>query len=97
MFTKSPAVDFTSLGLITDQPAHKLPPGAWSESLNVRAKDGSVQGVYAFADNVVLHNSNAVIRDGDLIAITQYTPAGTNFLVLAYIVKGTDNFCHTVT
>ena len=97
MFTKSPAVDFASRGLITDQPKHKLPPGAWSESLNIRAKDSSVQGVYAFTDDVVLHNSDAVIRDGDLIAITQFTPAGTNYLVLAYIVKGTDNFCHVVT
>ena len=97
MFTKSPAVDFASLGLITDQPKHKLPPGAWSESLNIRAKDGSVQGVYAFADDVVLHNSDSVISGGDLIAITQFTPAGTNYLVLAYIVKGTDNFCHVVT
>tara|TARA_R110002012_G_scaffold95887_1_gene231447 strand:- start:1391 stop:2941 length:1551 start_codon:yes stop_codon:yes gene_type:complete len=97
MFTKSPAIDFASLGLIADLPKHKLPPGAWSESLNIRAKDGSVQGVYAFADDVILHNSNAVIANGDLIAITQFTPAGTNYLVLAYIVKGTDNFCHVVT
>ena len=53
MFTKSPAVDFASIGLIKDQPAHNLAPGAWSDSLNIRAKDGSVQGVYAFADDVV--------------------------------------------
>lgn len=97
MFNKSPAVDFSSLGLITDQPAHKLPPGAWSDSLNIRAKDGSVQGVLAFTDGVVLHDSDAVISGGDLIAITQYTPAGTDYLVLAYIVNGTDSFCHVVT
>ena len=97
MFNQSPAVDFASLGLITDQPAHKLLPGAWSDSLNIRAKDSSVQGVLSFADGVILHDSDAIISGGSLIAITQYTPAGTNYLVLAYIVDGTDGFCHVVT
>lgn len=97
MFTKSPAVDFASIGLIKDQPAHNLAPGAWSDSLNIRAKDGSVQGVYAFADDVALHDSDAVISGGSLVALTQFTPAGTNYLVLAYIVDGTDGFCHVVT
>lgn len=97
MFTKSPEIDFSSIGLITDQPAHKLQPGAWSDSLNVRSKDGSVQGVLDFTDSIVLHDSDAVISGGDLIAITQYTPAGTDYLVLAYIVDGTDSFCHVVT
>jgi len=89
MFTKSPAVDFTSLGLITDQPAHKLLPGAWSESLNIRAKDGSVQGVYAFADDIALWHadSDPDIRNGEAKAICQFTPAGGSDLIIAYIVK----------
>ena len=96
MFTKSPAVDFAAIGLIKDQPAHNLAPGAWSDSLNIRAKDGSVQGVYKFDDDMILHNSDPNIFNGSLIAITQFTPAGKDFLVLAYIVKGADLNCHTV-
>ena len=87
MFTKSPAVDFTSLGLITDQPAHKLPPGAWSESLNIRAKDGSVQGVYAFADDMALWHAAGDIANGEVKAVCQFTPAGGDYLMIAYIVK----------
>ncbi len=96
-FNKSPAINFASIGLVTDTPAHNLAPGAWSDSLNVRPKDGSVQGVLAFTDSVILHDTDAIISGGDLISITQYTPAGTNYLVLAYIVDGTDGFCHVVT
>lgn len=97
MFNKSPEIDFSSTGLITDVPAHKLRPGTWSESLNVRAKDSSVQGVFDFNDSVILHDSDAVISAGNLVAITQFTPAGSSNLVLAYIVDGTDGFCHVVT
>jgi len=97
MFTKSPEIDFSKIGLITDVPAHKLPPGAWSDSLNIRAKDNSVQGVLSFSDDVVLHDTDSVISGGNVVAITQYTPAGTDYLVIAYIVDGTDGFCHVVT
>ena len=44
-FQITPEVDFSSVGLITDVPAHALPQGAWSDCLNLRVKDGSVQGL----------------------------------------------------
>jgi len=90
-------LDFASVGLITDVPSHSLPLGSWNNSNNLRCKDGSVQGVNIFEDNVLLHDSDAIIADGEAVAITQFTPAGYNYLVIAYIVKGTDSFGHVVT
>ena len=97
-FQTSPEIDFSSVGLITDVPAHAVPAGGWSNCMDVRCKDGSVQGVNSFIDydnsgSVVLFPSatNAIIAGGKCIAITQFTPAGGDFLILAYIVKGTDD------
>ena len=96
-FQTTPEIDFSATGLVTDVPTHSLPQGAWNDCLNLRCKDGSVQGVNAFADDVILHDSNAVISGGKAMAVTQFTPAGSDYLVLAFIVKGTDNFGHVVT
>jgi hypothetical protein len=99
-FKTTPEIDFSAVGLITDVPTHSLPDGAWNDCLNLRCKDGSVQGVNTFVDDIVLHGGSTpdpVIRDGKAMAVTQFTPAGYNYLVLAFIVKGTDNFGHVVT
>lgn len=47
-FNTTPDIDFSAIGLITDVPPHSLPPGAWSDCLNIRPKDASVQGVLDF-------------------------------------------------
>ena len=96
-FKTTPEIDFSSIGLITDVPSHSLPEGAWSDCLDLRCKDGSVQGVNSFSDDIVLHDTDAVISGGKAMAVTQFTPAGSDYLVIAFIVKGTDNFGHVVT
>jgi hypothetical protein len=96
-FKTTPEIDFSSVGLITDVPTHSLPDGAWNDCLNLRCKDGSVQGVNAFIDDIALHDTDAVIMNGKAMAVTQFTPAGYNYLVIAYIVKGTDNEGHVIT
>ena len=96
-FKTTPEIDFSAVGLITDVPTHSLPDGAWNDCLNLRCKDGSVQGVNTFIDDIILHDTDAVISGGKAMAVTQFTPAGYNYLVLAFIVKGTDNLGHVVT
>ena len=83
-FQITPEVDFSSVGLITDVPAHALPQGAWSDCLNMRVKDGSVQGVNDFVAGFSVNSSYST---GEPMAITQWTPAGTTFLNIAYIIK----------
>jgi hypothetical protein len=85
-FQITPEVDFSSVGLITDVPAHALPQGAWSDCLNIRVKDGAVQGVN---DLVAGFAVNASYPAGEPVAITQWTPAGSSFLNIAYIIKDT--------
>ncbi len=93
----TPLVDFSSVGLVTDVPAHTLKDASWSDSLDIRCKDGSVQGVNKFVDaTFTLHDTDPVISGGEAIAVTQFTPAGSADLVIAYIVKGTDNLGHVV-
>mgnify|MGYP003643655041 CR=1 FL=1 len=95
-YTTSPEIDFSAVGLMVDMPSNAIPSGGWSNSSNVRCRNGSVQGVNAFANDILLHNSNSVISGGEAKAVTQFTPAGANDLVIAYIVKGTDNLGHVV-
>ena len=95
-YETSPEIDFSSVGLVTDMPANAVPTGGWSNCLDVRCRNGSVQGVNAFEDDIVLHDTDAVISGGKAMAITQFTPAGASDLTIAYIVKGTDNFGHVV-
>ena len=95
-YETSPEIDFSSVGLVTDMPANAVPTGGWSNCLDVRCRNGSVQGVNAFEDDIVLHDTDAVISGGEAMAITQFTPAGASDLTIAYIVKGTDNFGHVV-
>ena len=95
-YETSPEIDFSSVGLVTDIPSNAIPTGAWSNCLDVRCRNGSVQGVNAFEDDIVLFNSGTVITNGEAMAITQFTPAGSSDLMIAYIVKGTDNLGHVV-
>ena len=85
-FTITPEIDFSSVGLITDVPAHALPQGAWNDCLNVRVKDGSVEGVNSFTDSFTTHSSYSAAK---AVAVTQWTPAGSSYLNIAYILKDT--------
>lgn len=80
-FINSPPINFAAVGLVTDMPAHSLAEGAWSDCLNVRIKDGSVEGVNSFADAFAL----SIV--GEPYAVTQWTPTGSNDLYIAYIMK----------
>jgi len=85
-FQITPEIDFSSVGLITDMPAHALPQGAWSDCLNIRVKDGSVQGVNDFVASFPV---SSYYSAGEPVAVTQWTPAGSAFLNIAYIIKDT--------
>jgi len=87
-YQTSPEIDFSSIGLMVDVPSNAIPQGGWSDSLNVRCRNGSVQGVNAFASDILLHHTDANIANGEAKAVCQYTPAGGSSLVIAYIVKG---------
>ena len=87
-YETSPEIDFSSIGLVVDVPASQVPTGGWSNSLNVRPRNGSVQGVNSFANDILLHHSDANIANGEAKAICQFTPAGGSNLIIAYIVKG---------
>ncbi|MCS5589389.1 MAG: hypothetical protein NZ824_05410 [Candidatus Thioglobus sp.] len=78
-FQTTPEINFAETGLVTDMPAHSLPPGAWSECLNMRVKDSSVQGVNTFEDSFAI--------TGEPYAITQWTPTGKDDLYIAYVYK----------
>ena len=87
-YETSPEIDFSAIGLVVDVPANAVPTGGWSNSLNVRPRNGSVQGVNAFADDIALHPTDTNISGGEAMAICQFTPAGGSSLIIAYIVKG---------
>ena len=87
-YETSPEIDFSTIGLVVDVPASQVPTGGWSNSLNVRPRNGSVQGVNSFANDILLHYSDANIANGEAKAICQFTPAGGSNLIIAYIVKG---------
>mgnify|MGYP001350986644 CR=1 FL=1 len=85
-FTITPEIDFSSVGLITDVPAHALPQGAWNDCLNVRVKDGSVQGVNSFSDSFTVDSGYPASK---AVVVSQWTPAGSSYLNIAYILKDT--------
>ncbi len=87
-YETSPEIDFSAIGLVVDVPANAVPTGGWSNSLNVRCKNDSVQGVNAFANDIVLHPTDNNIATGEAKAVCQFTPAGGDNLIIAYIVKG---------
>ena len=83
-YQTTPEINFASIGLITDVPSHAIPQGAWSDCLNVRIKDGSVQGVREFVESFSVP---AEYSNSEVVALTQWTPAGSNFLNIAYIIN----------
>jgi len=85
-FQTTPEIDFSAVGLITDVPAHALPQGAWNDCLNIRVKDGSIQGVNDFVASIGLPTGYPA---GEVMSLTQWTPAGSSFLNIAYILKDT--------
>ena len=87
-YETSPEIDFSAIGLVVDVPSNAVPTGGWSNSLNVRPRNGSVQGVNSFSNDIVLHPTDANIANGEAKAVTQFTPAGADDLIIAYIVKG---------
>ena len=87
-YQTSPEIDFSSIGLMVDVPSNAIPQGGWSDSLNVRCRNGSVQGVNSFANDILLHYSDANIANGEAKAVCQFTEAGGTSLIIAYIVKG---------
>ena len=86
-YQTSPEIDFSSIGLMVDVPASAIPQGGWSDSLNVRCRNGSVQGVNAFASDIALWHTAGDIANGEAKAVCQFTPAGGSDLIIAYIVK----------
>ena len=91
-YQRSPEIDFSSMGLMVDVPSSQVPQGGWSDSLNVRARNGSVEGVNSFKTDILLHPTDNNIAKGISVAITQFTPAGGDNLVIAYIVDCCDGF-----
>ena len=89
-YQTSPEIDFSSIGLMVDVQANAIPQGGWSDSLNVRCKNGSVQGVNSFTDDIALWHTAGSIASGEAKAVCQFTPAGGSDLIIAYIVKRTD-------
>ena len=87
-YQTTPPVNLAEFGLILDKPSNSTPPNAWSDSLNMRAKDDSVQGVLAFTDGFAINdNYNGAIINAKPFAVTQYTPAGASFLNIAYVIE----------
>jgi len=91
-FQITPEIDFSAVGLITDVPAHALPQGAWNDCLDIRVKDGSVQGVNDFVASFGVHSG---YPNGEVVALTQWTPSGSSFLNIAYIIKDIDSVTGT--
>ena len=87
-FNTSEPINMAEFGLVTDVPSNSTAIAAWSDSLNVRAKDSSVQGVYKFEDSFAINdNYNGASIDAKPVAITQWTPAGSDHLNIAYIIE----------
>jgi len=70
-FNTTPEIDFSAIGLITDVPPHSLPPGAWSDCLNIRPKDASVQGVLDFKSaGINLFGQHKILQTGSCSIVT---------------------------
>ena len=91
MYQTTPPVNLAEFGLILDEPSNNTPANAWSNSLNLRAKDNSVQGVYKFEDTnfglVAPTTFSQVTTSSKIMACVQWTPSGTDFLNIAYVVE----------
>ena len=81
-------LDLAAAGLVADVPANNTNVSAWSDVLDMRAKDDSIQGVYAFEAGFTFDTTFAdVTSDSEVVALTQWTPSGSSFLNIAYVLK----------
>ncbi|QBQ72836.1 putative structural protein [Roseobacter phage CRP-7] len=76
-------------GLNTDVPPQALSPENFSEGLNMRPSDGSLQGVYKFPDNFDTNVTGATARN--IYALAQWTPVGSDSFNLAYLYESSPN------
>ena len=87
-FNTTDQIDLAAAGLVADVPANNTNVSAWSDVLDMRAKDDSIQGVYAFEAGFTFDTTFAdVTSDSDVVALTQWTPSGSSFLNIAYVLK----------
>ena len=88
MFEITQPINMAEFGLVIDQPSNSTALSAWSNSLDMRPKDNSVQGVYAFTDSFPINDTyNGASIDAKPVAVTQWTPAGSGFLNIAYVIE----------
>ena len=85
-YQTTPPVNLAEIGGLYDQPGVSSAVNAWTRSLNVRSKDGSIQGVLDFENSFDINDNYNGVLDAKPIAVTQWTPAGTNHLNIAYII-----------
>ena len=91
-FNTTDQIDLAAAGLVADVPANNTNVSAWSDVLDMRAKDDSIQGVYAFEAGFTFDTTFAnVTSDSDVVALTQWTPPGSSFLNIAYVLKDDAN------
>jgi len=72
-------------GLNTDVPAQALSPENFSDGLNMRPSDGSLQGVYKFPTAFDTNVTGSSARN--VLAATQWTPVGSDNFNLAYLYE----------
>ena len=85
-------LDLAAAGLVADVPANNTNVSAWSDVLDMRAKDDSIQGVYAFEAGFTFDTTFANVTSiSDVVALTQWTPSGSSFLNIAYVLKDDAN------
>ena len=76
-------------GLNTDVPAQALSPENFSAGLNLRPADGSLQGVLKFPTSANTNLTGSSARN--VLALTQWTPVGSDTFNLAYLFKNPAN------
>jgi len=72
-------------GLNTDVPPQALSPENFSEGLNMRPSDGSLQGVKRFSTTFDTNTTGSTARN--VYAVTQWTPVGSSSFNLAYLYE----------
>jgi hypothetical protein len=72
-------------GLNTDVPPQALSPENFSEGLNMRPSDGSLQGVKRFSTTFDTNTTGSNARN--VYAVTQWTPVGSSNFNLAYLYE----------
>jgi len=76
-------------GLNTDVPPQALSPENFSEGLNMRPSDGSLQGVPKFPASFDTNLTGSTARN--IYASTQWTPVGSDNFNIAYLYESSPN------